>query len=223
MINDEKNLTLPDVLMVTGEQCSYCGPMKIMLEEMKQDGLLAQLRFASIEKEPELARELGVRSVPWLQIGPFELIGSRSRQELLRWLSLASGEDGYREFLDQVLAEGDIGAARKLIDKQPAALDKLMDLLADADARINVRLGVGVIIEEIAESEMFRPFIPRLISLLDDTDARIRSDACHYLSLTRDASVTDAIEKLLSDEDEEVREIARESLDDLKVGEGSTS
>ena len=52
---------------------------------------------------------------------------------------------------------------------------------------------------------------------LSNKDARIRGDACHYLSLTKDVSYVPAIKKLLSDENEEVREIAQDSLDELLV------
>jgi HEAT repeat protein len=87
--------------------------------------------------------------------------------------------------------------------------------MADPEAKINVRLGVGVIIEEMAESDAFKVVVPRLIEYLSSKDARIRGDASHYLSLIKDRSVIPLIEKLLTDESEEVREIAQDSLDDL--------
>jgi hypothetical protein len=57
--------------------------------------------------------------------------------------------------------------------------------------------------------------IPELGELTRHADARVRSDACHYLSLTHDASVKQHIEPLLDDEHEEVREVAEESLAEL--------
>lgn len=87
--------------------------------------------------------------------------------------------------------------------------------MADPEAKINVRLGVGVIIEDMAISEEFKVVIPRLIEYLSNADARIRGDACHYLSLTKDVAYMPDIENLLSDENEEVREIAQESIDEL--------
>lgn len=217
MTNEMKNPALPDVLMLTGERCSFCGPMKIVLIELKAEGKIGELEFVGIEDSPELARELGVRSVPWLRIGPFELAGTRTRQELLQWLSRATGGEGARQYLEEVLAEGDIEAARKLIQRSPQTIDDVIELMADADAKINVRLGIGVIIEEIATSEAFRTVIPTLKTFLGDEDPRIRSDACHYLSLTKDISVAPAIEVLLQDDDAEVREIAQESLDELRA------
>ncbi len=215
MTKAQKNITSPTVLMLMGPQCSFCGPMMQVLIELMKTGLITELRIVNIEKEPELAANMGVRSVPWLQIGPFELIGSHSRQEIELWLERASSFDGMTDYLVEILSEGNIKSANNLIRRHPQALENVIDLMADPEAKINVRLGVGVIIEELAESKQFKAVIPRLIDYLANDDARIRGDACHYLSLTRDSSYIPVIEKLLSDENEEVREIAQDSLDEL--------
>jgi hypothetical protein len=215
MTKEQKNITSPTVLMLMGTQCTYCGPMMQLLTELMKAGQISQLRIVNIETNPEVAVELGVRSVPWLQIGPFELSGSRSKQELSLWLKRASSFDGVTDYLEEVLAEGKIKYANKLIQRYPQALENVINLMADPEAKINVRLGVGVIIEEIAGSEQFRTMIPRLVEYLSNRDARIRGDACHYLSLTGDRTCIPEIEKLLSDESEEVREIAQDSLDEL--------
>ncbi len=205
------------VLMLMGTQCTFCGPMMQILIELMKTGLIAELRIVNIETSPELARQHGVRSVPWLQIGPFELAGSRSKQELLLWIERASSFEGLSEYLEEVLSEGKIDYANKLIQRYPQALENVIDLMANPQAQINVRLGVGVIIEDMAVSEEFKAVIPRLVEYLSNDDARIRGDACHYLSLTKDVSYVPVIKKLLSDENEEVREIAQDSLDELAV------
>lgn len=205
------------VLMLMGTQCTFCGPMMQMLIELMKTGLLAELRVVNIETSPELAQQHGVRSVPWLQIGPFELAGSRSKKELQLWIERASSFEGLSEYLEEVLSEGKIEYANKLVQRYPQALENVIDLMADPEEKINVRLGVGVIIEDMAVSEEFKAVIPRLIEYLSNDDARIRGDACHYLSLTKDVSYVPAIKKLLSDENEEVREIAQDSLDELVV------
>jgi len=215
MTNEHKNITPVTVLMLMGARCTYCGPMMLILTELMKAGKIAELRVVNIEVATELAAELGVMSVPWLQIGPFELAGSRTKQEILLWLERASSFDGITDYLEEVLAEGNIKYANKLIQRHPKALENVIDLMADPEAKINVRLGVGVIIEEMAESEQFKTVIPRLLEYLSAGDARTRGDACHYLSLSRDSSYIPYIKKLLLDESEEVREIAQDSLDEL--------
>ena len=213
--HDEIKMLAPDVLMLMTSHCTYCGPMKIILSELKEQGSINKLQILNIEEKPEIAAKLGVRSVPWLQIGPFELQGSRTRKELELWLQRASSFEGVSDYFSEVLAEGKIDYANKLIQRHPETLENIIDLMADADAKINVRLGVGVIIEELAESEDFKPVIPQLIKYLSHGDARVRGDACHYLSLTKDKSLIPVIEKMLDDESEEVKEIAQDSLEDL--------
>ena len=215
MTKDQKNPKSSTVLMLMGTQCTYCGPMMQILAEIMKAGQLSDLRIINIEADPQLAADLGVRSVPWLQIGPFELLGSRSKQEIIQWLERAGSFDGMSDYIEEVLLEGNIKAVEKLLQRYPKALENVIDLMADPEAKINVRLGVGVIIEELAESESFKAVIPRLIEYLSAQDARIRGDACHYLSLTKDRAYIAEIKKLLTDESEEVREIAQDSLDEL--------
>ena len=203
--------------MLMGTQCAYCLPMMQLLSELMKAGHISELRIVNIEKNSDLAIQLGVRSVPWLQIGPFELQGSRSKQELLLWLQRASSSEGLTEYLEEILSEGNIKLANKLIQHHPQALENVIELMADPEAKINVRLGVGVIIEEMAESTSFKSVIPELLELLSSPDSRLRGDACHYLSLTKDTTYITAIEELLADENDEVREIAQESLDELRA------
>jgi len=185
------------------------------LTELMKAGHIAELRIVNIENSPELAVQLGVRSVPWLRIGPFELLGSRSKQEMLLWIERSSSPEGFKTYLDEILSEGKLEYASRLLESYPQALETIIEMMADPEAKINVRLGVGVLIEDMAESVEFKAVIPRLIDYLSSKDARIRGDACHYLSLTRDVSHIPLIERLLSDESEEVREIAQDSLDEL--------
>mgnify|MGYP001112184877 CR=1 FL=1 len=217
MTNEHKNISEPAVLMFMGQQCVYCGPILQILTELMKAGRIAELRVIDIEKKPEYAVQYGVRSVPWLQLGPFELQGARTKQEILLWLERASSYEGLIEYFEEVLAEGRIDAVKKLLQRRPEALQNVIEILANPEAKINVRLGVGVIIEETAETEEFKQVVPRLIEYLSSDDARVRGDACHYLSLTRDSSYTAIIEKLLLDESEEVREIAQDSLDELRA------
>jgi thiol-disulfide isomerase/thioredoxin len=216
MTKDRKNINQPEVLMFMGPQCGFCGPMIKILTELMKEGVLSDLRIIDIVNRQELAAEYGVRSVPWLQIGPFELLGSRSKQELKLWLERASSIDGVTEYLQEVLAEGKVDAARKLLQHKPEVLSNVVEMMADPDEKINIRLGLGVIIEEMAESDEFQAVTPKLVEYLSSEDARIRGDACHYLSLTNNRKFIPDIEVLLTDENEEVREIAQESLDELR-------
>ena len=214
---DRENIASTEVLMLVGTHCSFCGPMLKIVSEMVKQGDFATLRVVNIEQDQTLASELGVRSVPWLRIGPFELAGVRNKEEIKLWLDRANSEGGITAYLEEILAEGNVLTANKFVKRYPKALDNVIDLVMDAEGKINVRLGAGVIIEDMAESDAFKVVIPRLVDALSDKDARVRGDACHYLSLTKDAQYLPLIEPLLLDTSDEVKEIAQDSIDDLSA------
>ncbi len=227
MTNDLKNITSDDialenihsveVLMLVGTHCSFCAPMLKIVSEMVKQGDFVSLHVVNIEQDHTLAAELGVRGVPWLRIGPFELAGVRTKEEIKLWLDRAKSDDGITLYLEEILAEGNVSTAIIFVKRYPKALDNVIDLVMNAEGKINVRLGAGVIIEDMAESDEFKVVIPRLVDALSDKDARVRGDACHYLSLTKDVQYLPLMELLLSDVSEEVKEIAQDSIDDLKT------
>lgn len=217
MTNKLKNISQLEVLILVGTHCNYCGPMLKILSEMVKQGEFARLQVVNIEKDDTLAKELGVRSVPWVRIGPFELSGMRTKDEINQWLKRATSDNGITIYLEEILAEGNVGTAIDFVKRFPESVGNVIDLMLDTNGKINVRLGVGVIIEDIAESKIFKQVIPRLIDALSDDDARVRGDACHYLSLTNDVKYLPVIEPLLSDDSDEVKEIALDSINELKA------
>ena len=82
------------------------------------------------------------------------------------------------------------------------------------------RIGVGAVLEELAESGLLGPAVAPLLGLLTSETPQVRADACHYLGLTGDPGVREAVTPLLEDADAEVREIARETLEEIGVNSG---
>ena len=94
-------------------------------------------------------------------------------------------------------------------------MQSVLQLMSDPDEKINVRLGVGVIMEEHAATVGFERHIPQLLTYLKHEDPRVRQDTCHYLSLTCRVDLIEQIEPLLKDVDIDVREEAEESIETL--------
>ena len=61
----------------------------------------------------------------------------------------------------------------------------------------------------------FNALLDDLRELLGHTDARVRGDAAHFLSFIKSTAAIEALNKCLNDPDEDVREIAAESLETL--------
>jgi len=201
--------------MLLGTHCPHCPSVLGSLSELVKQGVISRLEVVNLEQRPEIGRELGVRSVPWVRIGAFELSGLHSKAELQSWAERAGTEQGVTKYFEQLLGDGEVKQVLGLIANDHSLLHALIGLVSDVDARINARIGAGVIMEEYEGKPELLALIPELGELTRHADARVRSDACHYLSLTHDDSVRQYIEPLLDDDHEEVREVAEESLVEL--------
>jgi hypothetical protein len=215
MADAEINDSPPDALMLLGTHCPHCPSVLGSLSELVKQGVIARLEVVNLEQRPETGRELGVRSVPWVRIGPFEFSGLHSKAELQSWAELAGTEQGTTQYFEQLLGDGEVMRVLGMISKDHSLLHALIGLVSNVDAKINARIGAGVIMEDYEGKPELLALIPELGELTRHADARVRSDACHYLSLTHDDSVRQYIEPLLDDEHEEVREVAEESLVEL--------
>lgn len=201
--------------MLLGPHCPHCAAELNSLSELVKQGVIAQLQVVNLGEKPEVAAELDVRTVPWVRIGEFELAGLHTETELRAWAELSGSEQGMTRYFEQRLGEGEVKQVLALIARKPGLLHALIGLVSDPEAKINARLGAGVIFEEYQGKPELLELVPGLGELTRHPDPRVRSDACHYLSLTHDASVREYIEPLIDDDHAEVREVAEESLAEL--------
>lgn len=179
---------------------------------MAQDGIIGHLEVVNIALHPEKARELQVRSTPWIRMGRFELVGRYSEAELRAWADLATSDSGLGAYFTHLLENRNLDKIVSTVLKYPDSLDDLIKLLESLATPMAVRIGVGAAIEELQEHGLLIPAIPRLIELTMSDHPQIRADACHYLGLTGSAAAMPAVKSLLMDQDNEVREIAAETF-----------
>ncbi len=205
-------------LLLVGAHCAHCPVVLAIMSELVKSGELARLEVVNLEQSPEVATELGVRSVPWVRIGAFELEGVHSKAEYQQWVRLARQPDGMREYMEAMLGDGQVSKVIKLIEQDHSLMRWIFELMLDPDAKINLRLGIGVIMEEFAATPWFQPFIPELEKLCRHEDARVRADACHNLALTQNHDVLPILKNMLDDSSEEVREVAADGIESLQAG-----
>jgi thiol-disulfide isomerase/thioredoxin len=210
--------TPPDALLLLGTHCPYCPTVLKGLGELVKAGVIGKLEAVNIEQRPDIARDLGVRTAPWVRIGPFELEGLRSEQELREWAEKAGSADGLAAYLDELLSSGQIDKVLGMVRKDPANLDALLALFADTETQINTRIGISAIMEDLEGSELLQGLVTPLGELTRHAEAHIRADACHYLGMSGNRQASAWIRPLLEDSDADVREVAAESLAALEDG-----
>ncbi len=157
-----------------------------------------------------------MHSVPWVRIGPFELTGQRSLAEFRQWAQTSATHQGIRDYIETMLAEGEVERVLAMIAKDAGVMARVIELLDFADEKLNVRLGIGVIMEEYEGRSLLQEYIPQLGKLTQHADPRVRGDACHYLALSHGSNAREFVQKLLNDENADVREVAEESLPTLQ-------
>lgn len=207
------DFTPPDALLYIADGCPHCPTVLAGLSELIKHGRIGRLEVVNITQHPELAQAQGIRAVPWLRLGPFELAGLRAPAELAQWAARAHSSEGMAEYLRELLMEGGLSGVRAVLQRAPQhTAAALVHLLGDAEAALQVRVGVAAVVEELEGSALLTAQVDRLGALTHHADARIRIDAAHSLGLSHAANARPFLNALLQDDDAEVREVAQESL-----------
>ena len=212
-MNEPVANTPPDALFLLGTHCPHCPTVLQGLTNLVKAGTLGRLEVVNIEQRMDIAQELGVRTVPWIRIGSFELEGLHSEKELGEWAIKATTDSGMSDWLNNLLSSGNISKPLERVRSDTAAMDALLKLFSDPDTQLNTRIGISAIMEDLKGTETLGAIVDQLGELTRHEDAHIRGDACHYLSLSGNPAAVTYIKALLDDEDDNVREIARESLE----------
>lgn len=209
----------PDAMLFVASRCPHCPTVLQAMAELVKAGRIRQLQVFNIEHAGEEAARHGVRSVPWIRIGPFELTGLYSQRELAQWVERTASPRGQAEYLVELITHSQLAQAAAFLRRDPGHRQGLLKLLGDPATELSVRIGASALVEELADTGFMTTLLPDLVRLARHEDARIRSDAAHYLALSGDPSVREELRRLQQDPDAEVREIASEGLAVLEGGE----
>lgn len=203
-------MSAPEARLYLSSHCPHCPAVLAALADLLKRGRIGRLEAVNLEVLPEAGE--GVRSVPWLRLGPYTLGGARTPAELETWARRAADPAATADALHDLLKQGDLNQVLDLMAADPARLAALLPIVGNPEASMNVRIGAGAALEEYAGRPPLIDLIPALGDLSRHPDPRVRADACHYLGLARHAAARSWLEGCLADENAEVREIAAEGL-----------
>lgn len=207
--------TPPDAELLLAPGCPHCPSALATLSELVKQGSIGQLSVINIASRPDEADARGVRGVPWIRIGPFELTGAHSPQELRQWVERAGSSAGMQTYLSAALEAGELGSVVSACRRSAVLRAPLLELAADLDTPFAVRIGVGAVLEELAADGLLAGLVDEIGALADSDTPQVRADAAHYLGLAGGGAARARLRGLLDDPDREVREIAAESLAEL--------
>lgn len=204
--------TAPDARLLIAPGCAHCPAVLDGLTQLAKSGGIGRLEVVNIAVHPEIAEEVGTRTVPWFRIGPFTLTGAHTASELAEWAERATDGSGMTAYFSHLLESNRLNEVVQMLHNQDGSLQELIPLLEDLETPMAVRIGVGAVIEEFADTPELASAVDSLATLATSDLPQVRADACHYLGLTRSPVAAPALQACLEDENEEVSEIAAESL-----------
>jgi thioredoxin-like negative regulator of GroEL len=202
----------PDALLFITPGCPHCPAVLQGLSDLIKQAAIGKLTVVNVAAHPELAAEYGVRSAPWLRLGPFTLTGAHSAAELRQWVEWCSGEEGVAHYVEHLLTEGGFRQAGAFIAEDTQRLKPLLAIVANPEKNIEVRVGVDALLEAYTNKAPLQNLLPQLAELTRHKDHRVRADACHLLGLSGSREARPYLDICTHDQSEEVREIAVESL-----------
>ncbi|HHH44318.1 MAG TPA: HEAT repeat domain-containing protein [Gammaproteobacteria bacterium] len=211
------NTAPPDALLLLTSRCPHCPVVLQGLGELVKKGRIGRLEAVNIEAHPEVAEQYGVRTVPWIRLGAFELEGLHTPAELEQWAQRATADDGLAQYYAELLRQGQLSRVLSAIRRHSDHLAALLALAADPDIDLTIRIGVSAVIEEYAGSPLLQEQLASLLELARHSDPRVRADAAHFLALSGNEAARAALETLVQDPEPAVREVAVDSLEALQA------
>lgn len=210
------NALPPDALLLLTSQCPHCPTVLQALSELVKKGVIGRLEAVNIQVRSDIAAQYGVRSVPWIRIGEFELEGLHSPAELEQWAQRAGSKQGMALYYGELLKQGKLSKVLDALRRNTQGLPALLLLAKDPDTELTVRIGVSAVLEDLAGTDALQALLPDIIELSRHDDPRVRSDACHFLALTRSAAALEPLRALTDDPERAVRDVASDSLEELQ-------
>jgi HEAT repeat protein len=126
-----------------------------------------------------------------------------------------SHQAGLRQLISDYMEHGFLDNIIDMFRHDSALYSLVGELIRDD--RVRVRIGVTALLEELKRLDPHKVILAEenLLPLLGHADAVVRGDAANLLGIIGDIASLASLEQLLSDENEDVRLIAREALHEI--------
>lgn len=205
----------PEATLAITPVCPHCPGMMEVLGQLVKKGNISALHIINIAAQNEFAGKNEIRSVPWLRLGPFILQGLHTQEEIQSWIDRYQSDTGVEDYFTELLSNGELDTVGRAIKTSPEIIQQLIPLISSDETNINVRLGLGAILEDLAGQAILEILLKDLIQLLGHSNPRVRGDAAHFLSFIHSPDALTALQQRREETDPEVREIIEESIETL--------
>ena len=191
--------------------CQVCPVMERLFEKMHQNGEIDEYECLDISEHAEQAEAYNIRSVPFYLINGVSFTGLRSHREISGLLG-SRQTPIWRGKISDELSDGQLASVTRLIRGNAVARQAMLELLADNETELVVRIGLTAVIESLAGSGVLADCEAQLIRLTEHANERIALDALYYLSLLATPASVQTLESIALNGRDALRMDAEEML-----------
>lgn len=203
---------VPDALLLITGGCPHCPAVLQALTVLLKEGAIGRLEVVNVAIHTDEAESRNVQSVPWAKIGPFEVEGVVGVGKLRELAQGVNDDAVFDAWLLEILKAGKRQKFEALVQTEPHRIHALTRLMANPEASMAIRLGVGAVLEALHGRGLAESLVPALSEMLESNDVLLRVDACHFLTLIGGEGIQPTMQACLTNANADVREIAQEWL-----------
>ena len=205
-----------EIMVLISSFCTNCPLVVEAVLSLAVTSPLISAYVIDVQHVAPFAEEYAIQSVPATIIDRHLVHIGETTPERLVEIVLNRGTDAYkRDVMRSLIDRGTIDEAVDLLCEQ-SDVDGMLTLFEEGD--LSMRMGVLVVFEEALEKNRttIQNMVPKLISMLTNTDARIRGDIADLLGKIGDPRALPHLEHLTNDSDPDVVDAAEEAIEMLR-------
>lgn len=212
VIQSQKSDVTWNVDVYVASTCAHCVDLVSQAHELAWTNPRVRLTIRDVVYFSDQCRDLKIQSTPAVVVnGVLRWVG-RAEPGALESVVRDSGQS-WADSLMSMMDSQAMDEACACVMREEAAALALAELLERGELSRNVAV---LNILEIATTEGFRPsreLVDRMAKLAENTSAQVRGDGAYALGLLRSQDAIPALQKLLQDENPDVRETAQDALE----------
>ena len=210
-------ITPTQVEVMISPGCTHCPVVVGLVNELALASPYLEVSIIDVSLFANHAEGYGIRAVPTVVIdGQDQLVDNINEETLVDRLVNRAPSAFHPETFKKIVKEGDASRLAGMMVAEGDLYAGALELLADPDW--SVRMGMMVVLEEVAEhsSNLVQQAYPPLLELLDHEEGNLRGDAAYLLGQIGDASVLNHLETLVADGNPDVAEAAAEAIQQIR-------
>ena len=209
-------ITPTKVEVMVSPPCPHCPIVVGLVNQLALASIYLEVTIIDITLFADFAQKYSIRAVPTLVIdGQEQLVGNISEDLLADKLTNQSPSTFHPDSFKKIVKEGDADKLAGMMVADADVYKGALELLADPDW--SVRMGMMVVLEEVAERspDLVQRVYPYLVDLLGHGDANQRGDMAYLLGIIGNGSILDSLKTLLNDRNPDVAEAAFEAVQEI--------